>query len=69
MLRSMCLKNLVSQEIHEISVYAPTPLLDELYFRKTVAWCYVLFHEIGPFVRFSGKLLRTKTSPVHEQLR
>ena len=69
MLRSMCLKNLVSQEIHEISVYAPTPPLDELYFRKTVAWCYVLFHEIGPFVRFSGKLLRTKTSPVHEQFR
>lgn len=57
-LRQMCLENLKSKEIREISVELPTPPFDELYFRKTVAWCYVLFHETGPFIRFSGKLLR-----------
>ena len=63
----MCFETLDSREIHEISVDAPTPPLDELYFRKAVAWCYVLFHETGPFIKFSGMLLRTRTSQAHEQ--
>lgn len=61
-LRKMCLENLNSNEIREISVELPTPPFDELYFRKTIAWCYVLFHETGPFIRFSGKLLRANPS-------
>lgn len=67
-LRSICVENLGRPEIHEISVDRPTPPLNELYFRKTVSWCYVLFHETGPFIRFSGKLLRAR--PVaHEKFR
>ncbi len=61
-LRSMCLENLGSKEVREISVDLPFPPLDELYFRKAIAWCYVLFHETGPFFRFSGKLLRSDPS-------
>lgn len=64
-LRATCAKNLNSQEIHDISVDVPTPPLNELYFRKAVSWCYVLFHETGPFIRFSGKLLRARPS-AHE---
>jgi hypothetical protein len=58
-LRSMCLENLGSKEIREISVDLPFGPLDELYFRKAISWCYVLFHETGPFFRFSGRLLRS----------
>jgi hypothetical protein len=47
-----------SREIYEISVDLPAPPLDELYFRKAVSWCFVLFWETGPFIRFSGNLLR-----------
>ena len=66
--RSICAENLNSREIHEISVDKPTLPLDELYFRKAVSWCYVLFQETGPFIRFSGKLLRARP-PAHENFR
>lgn len=67
-LRSICGDNLNNPEIHEISVDKPTPPLNELYFRKVVAWGYVLFHETGPFIRFSGKLLRARP-PAYEKFR
>ncbi|WP_133125112.1 hypothetical protein [Thalassospira lohafexi] len=59
-LRDVCAENIGSREIHEISVDVPQQPFDELYFIKTVAWCYVLFNETGPFIRFSGKLLRAR---------
>jgi hypothetical protein len=58
-LRSMCFDQIESKEIREISVELPDLPLDELYFRKTIAWCYVLFNETGPFFMFTGKLLRS----------
>lgn len=67
-LRSLCVKNLGSQEIHDISVDRPAPPFDELYFRKAVSWCYVLFQETGPFMRFSEKQLRTRAA-AHEKFR
>ena len=51
--------NVQRDEIREISVEEPVLPLDELYFRKAVIWCYVLFNETGPFFRFSAKLLRS----------
>lgn len=65
-LRSVCEENLGSREIQEISVDVPTAPLDELYFRKAISWCYVLFLETGPFFRFSANLLRGRP-PVHEK--
>ena len=61
-LRALCVENTGSREIREISVDVPRPPLDELHFRKIVAWCYVLFHETGPFIDFSGRLLRARRS-------
>lgn len=58
-LRSFCRLSIGSSEIHEISTDPPESPLDELFFRKLVAWCYVLLFETGPFFRFSAKLIRT----------
>lgn len=66
-LRALCVENTGSQEIREISVDVPNPPLDELHFRKVVAWCYVLFQETGPFIGFSGQLLRARGSKAFER--
>lgn len=66
-LRELCRQNTGSEEIREISVDLPSPPLDELFFRKAVAWCYVLFQETGPFLGFSGQLLRARNSNAHER--
>ncbi|MCS5567380.1 MAG: hypothetical protein NZ743_05070, partial [Pseudomonadales bacterium] len=58
-LRGLCKKNTGDDEIRAISVSLPKNPLDELYFRKAVAWLYVLLNETGPFFRFSAKLLRS----------
>lgn len=58
-LRGLCKKHTGDDEIRPISVAVPKGLLDELYFRKTVSWLYVLLNETGPFFRFSAKLLRS----------
>jgi len=66
-LRALCVENIGSQEIREISIDVPNPPLDELHFRKTVDWCYMLFQETGPFIRFSRRLLRTRDSKAFER--
>ena len=47
-----------SNELAPISLEEPSPPLDELYFRKVVAWCYALLFEAGMFLKYSRDLLR-----------
>lgn len=53
------MENIGGAEIREISLDVPACPLDELFFRKAIAWFYVLLNETGPFLRFSAKLLRS----------
>ena len=57
-IKALCYEVLGANEIDEISLDEPTGPLDELYFRKTVAWSYALFYESGVFFRYSKRLLR-----------
>lgn len=47
-----------ANEVGTVSLEEPNGPLDELYFRKLVAWCYALLYETGVFFRFSRNLLR-----------
>lgn len=61
-LRSLCEDAIGDPEIDEVSLEPPTPPFDELFFRKTVSWCYALLKETGPFFKFSEKLLIARES-------
>lgn len=45
-------------EVGTVTLELPSGPLDELYFRKLVAWCYALLFETGVFLKFSRDLLR-----------
>ena len=61
-IEALCCATLGANEIDAISLDEPDGPLDELYFRKVVAWCYSLLFENGIFFRFSKNLLRS-TNP------
>lgn len=58
--RSVSKSVLGRDEIEYVSVEPPTDPFDELFFRKSISWLFVLLRETGPFFKFSEKLLRTK---------
>ena len=57
-LEAISISTLGSNELVPISLEEPAPPLDELYFRKVVAWCYALHFETGTFLKFSRDLVR-----------
>ena len=64
-IEKLCSPIVGEKVLQRISLDQPKPPLDELYFRKVVAWSYALIFEIGIFFRFSKNLLRASDTNAH----
>ena len=60
---NMINKDLDRVAIHPVTLEAPEPPLDELYFNRLVVWCYGFFHEAAVDVLKECKALLKTRSP------
>lgn len=66
-IENLCSPIVGEKVLHGISLDQPEAPLDELYFRKVIAWSYALIFETGIFFRFSKNILRASDASAHNR--